>query len=184
MEWIIINKSDFSPIEVINTHTGRSRVYFNPIEFEEDNVAKIKCLYKDFDYNYNTFLFKHALIQLQEEYDKSDEVNCFLFNGQKAWLDKETRVGLVNSCDVRERKGYNDYSVYFNGKEVTLPITLIRNILDDVEEYAMECYGVTERHLAEINALSSRVAILNYNITADYPQRLEFNYNSNNSEEA
>ena len=175
MEWIIINKSDFSPIEVINTHTGRSRVYFNPIEFEEDNVAKIKCLYKDFDYNYNTFLFKHALIQLQEEYDKSDDVNCFFYNGEKAWLDKATRVGLVNSCNVIEASGGDEYTVYFNGTPVTLKITVIRQILNAVEMYAIQCYAVTEQHKAEIESLNKRSDILSYDITKDYPEKLVFN---------
>ena len=126
------------------------------------------------DLDMMTLIAKEMLVQLQKEYDKSDEVNCFLFNGEKAWLDKETRVGLVNSCDVREKKGYDDYTVYFNGQAVTLPITVIRQILDDVEEYAMSCYAVTEQHLAEIAALATRKDILEYDITKGYPPKLEF----------
>ena len=122
-----------------------------------------------------TVIAKEMLVQLQKEYDKSDEVNCFLFGGEKAWLDKETRVGLVNSCDVREKKGHDDYTVYFNGQPVTLPITVIRQILDDVEDYAMSCYAVTEQHKAEIEALNKRSDILSYDITADYPEKLVFN---------
>ena len=125
-----------------------------------------------------TAIAKEMLVQLQKEYDKSDEVNCFLFGGEKAWLDKDTRVGLVNSCDVREKKGHDDYTVYFNGQPVTLPITLIRQILDDVEDYAMSCYAVTEQHLAEIAALATRKDILEYDITQGYPSKLEFTPNN------
>lgn len=184
MKYTEQNKEGFESIVLINPKTNKKRIAFSPVFFEkEDEETKKKMemvgyYYTDVEGDVPTMMLKDMLVQLQKEYDKSDDVNCFLFNGEKAWLDKDTRVGLVNSCDVREKKGHEDYTVYFNGQAVTLPITVIRQILDDVEEYAMSCYAVTEQHLAEIAALATRKDILEYDITKGYPSKLEFTPNN------
>ena len=36
------------------------------------------------------------------EYDQSDAVNQFLLGGKRMWLDKDTRVGLVNSITIEQ----------------------------------------------------------------------------------
>ena len=35
-----------------------------------------------------------------DEYDTSDNVNVLYLNGMKVWLDKDTRVGLMNSTNI------------------------------------------------------------------------------------
>ena len=37
-------------------------------------------------------------------YDSSSSVNAFLLNGIQVWLDKATRVGLMNSTTIAKRK--------------------------------------------------------------------------------
>ena len=38
-------------------------------------------------------------------YDTSDNVNGFILNGQIVWLDKATRVGLMNSTTIERDLG-------------------------------------------------------------------------------
>ena len=38
-------------------------------------------------------------------YDTSDKVNGFILNGQIVWLDKATRVGLMNSTTIERDLG-------------------------------------------------------------------------------
>ena len=38
-------------------------------------------------------------------YDTSSDVNGFMLNGNKVWLDKETRVGLMNSTTIAKSVG-------------------------------------------------------------------------------
>jgi hypothetical protein len=44
----------------------------------------------------NTHLLRIVLEGKIKHYDTSDEVNSFLINGNKFWLDKNTRVGLMH----------------------------------------------------------------------------------------
>ncbi|MDY3876620.1 MAG: hypothetical protein SOZ60_04310, partial [Prevotella sp.] len=38
-------------------------------------------------------------------YDSSSSVNSFLLNGMEVWLDKATRVGLMNSTSIAKNMG-------------------------------------------------------------------------------
>jgi hypothetical protein len=44
-------------------------------------------------------------VALIYDYDKSEAVNSFTVNNESMWLDKATRVGLVNSTNVAKANG-------------------------------------------------------------------------------
>ena len=48
---------------------------------------------------------KNAMLAYIEKYDASSSVNSFILNGMEVWLDKATRVGLINSINVTQRAG-------------------------------------------------------------------------------
>ena len=50
-------------------------------------------------------LAKKAKIAEIAAYDTSDKVNGFMLNGLLVWLDKETRVGLMNSTTIERDLG-------------------------------------------------------------------------------
>ena len=43
-------------------------------------------------------------------YDTSDKVNGFMLNGLLVWLDKATRVGLMNSTTIAKEYGTGKYN--------------------------------------------------------------------------
>ena len=51
------------------------------------------------------FDIKNHLLSLQKEYDSSAEVNCFILNNKRVWLDKATRVGLFNVINLEKSNG-------------------------------------------------------------------------------
>ena len=113
-------------------------------------------------------------VALIHDFDKSDDVNSFLINGDRMWLDKNTRVGLVNSGQIAKAAGA-EHIVLWNGeKNYDIPCDTMLQMLSVLELYAMECYNVTARHLATINDLEDLNKIYNYNYTKGYPKRLEF----------
>lgn len=114
---------------------------------------------------------KVALIQ---DYDKSEAVNSFLVNGGRMWLDKGTRVGLVNSTQVAKAAGAEYIALWANDKSYNIPCDMMLQMLSVLELYAMECYNVTAKHLAKVNALNDLNRIYNYNYTKGYPKRLSF----------
>ena len=114
---------------------------------------------------------KVALIQ---DYDKSEAVNSFLVNGERMWLDKATRVGLVNSTQVAKAAGAEHIVLWANDKSYNVPCDMMLQMLAVLELYAMKCYNVTAEHIAKVNALEDLNRIYNYNYTKGYPKRLEF----------
>lgn len=109
-----------------------------------------------------------------KEYDKSEGVNSFTLNGKSAWLDKATRVGLVNSLTIEKGAGRTDTELWLSGEKYTLKIDDALKMLSVVELYAKECYNVTEQHIVNVMALTDVNRIWNYNYTKGYPERVRF----------
>ncbi len=114
-------------------------------------------------------------IALIKDYDKSQGVNSFALNGQPAWLDKATRVGLVNLLTIEKAAGRIETELWLNGVSYTLPIDMVLQMLVVLELYAKDCYNVTEQHIANVRKLEDINRIWNYNYTKGYPKRPEFN---------
>jgi hypothetical protein len=113
-------------------------------------------------------------VALIRDYDKSEAVNSFLVNGERMWLDKHTRVGLVNSVQVAKAAGAECIVLWANDKSYNVPCDRMLQMLAVLELYAMECYNVTAKHIAEVNTLKDLNRIYNYNYMKGYPKRLTF----------
>lgn len=113
-------------------------------------------------------------VTLIRDFDKSEAVNSFLLNGERMWLDKATRVGLVNSTQIAKAAGAENIVLWHGGKSYNIPCDMMLQMLSVLELYAMECYNVTAEHIANINALEDLNRIYNYNYTKGYPKRLSF----------
>lgn len=118
---------------------------------------------------------KTLLLSLQQDYDSSDEVNVFTLNGDKVWLDKNTRVGLFNLLNLEKLSNKETTTLWFNDKSITVNIDKAIELLTAVEKYAKQCYDNTQKHYAEINALDTIENALAYDITAGYPEILNIN---------
>lgn len=109
-----------------------------------------------------------------QDYDKSEGVNSFTLNGNLVWLDKDTRVGLVNSLQIEKSAGRVDTELWLNGFMYKLPIDHVLQMLVVVELYAKECYNVTQQHIANVKNLNDLNRVWNYNYTKGYPKRPSF----------
>ncbi len=86
-------------------------------------------------------------------YDKSDDVNSFTYGERTLWFDKDTRMGLVNACNMRERLGYEDMAIEIGGEIVVMGIADAMDMLARMEVYANHTYIVTATHLEEIKTM-------------------------------
>jgi hypothetical protein len=116
--------------------------------------------------------YKDKLIKEIIEYDKSDNVNTFYYKGEQAWLDKTTRMGLVNSTTLLKDSGEETAPLWINNKLFTLPCDNILDLLNKLELYTIKCTNVTNQHKANVLALTS---IQDYDYKTDYPLKLQFN---------
>lgn len=114
--------------------------------------------------------------QLQQLYDKSDEVNTFVIDGKKAWFDKSTRVGLNNALSLTSG---DTFDLWVGDAKMTLAKEKCKAILSAIEDYALRCYNVTQSHLAAITDMTTVDEVVGFDFTADYPEPLDLkSYNA------
>ena len=70
--------------------------------------------------------------------------------------------------------GMETYSIWYGGKEYTIPTNICKQMLNAVELYAIRCFDTTERHKANVAALQTIEEIENYNYREGYPEPLNF----------
>ena len=108
-------------------------------------------------------------------YDTSDAVNSFMMGGSPMWLDKSTRVGLMNSIGIEKDAGRETTTLWFSGMRFTIPVHPAIGMLNALELYALECYNATQAHIAAVSALQTVEEIEAYDYTVGYPEKLVFN---------
>lgn len=108
-----------------------------------------------------------------DAYDTSDAVNSFVLNGASVWLDKATRVGLMNSLNCEKTAGRTQTTLWLGTTPITLNVDRAMELLAAVELYALECFGVTASHKAAVEALATPAEVEAYDFTKGYPDKLE-----------
>lgn len=176
MEFIKFKRSEINPIYCVDELREDWRIIFSvrdytPVDEHEEYDCEAICV--SHIGNVSDWDIQNSLLNAQKLYDKSTEVNSFIINGETAWLDKATRVGLMNSISILEGTEVANYTLWVNDKPYVMSITALKNLLKDLEIYAMECNNVTEQHIAEIKALTNRQDMLNYQIHTNYPAKVE-----------
>lgn len=108
-------------------------------------------------------------------YDTSTAVNGFKLNGNVFWLDKATRVGLMNSTEITKAAGQETTDLWMDDVKLTIPCDTVIKLLSAIELYALECFNTTARHKAEVRKLKTVEEVEKYDIKEGYPKQLEIN---------
>lgn len=107
-------------------------------------------------------------------YDRSAAVNSFTLGGTEMWLSFEERARIRQSIDAYRNEGKTEMTKWFGGKAFTFPLDTWQTMLDKLSVYASEALNVTERHKAEVSALTSIEAVEGYDYKSGYPEKLSF----------
>ena len=107
-------------------------------------------------------------------FDSSEAVNQFSINGVFGWLNKSTRVGLMNSINIERESGRSETSIWLGDTAFTLSIERAVSILQQIELYALACYNITQGHMNIINRLDTKEAVKEYDFKVGYPRKLSF----------
>lgn len=113
-----------------------------------------------------------------EMYDSSISVNEFFVQGQSVWLDKATRAGLLLRFQAEQAQGVKDTALWYNSTSYSLQVDQAIKMLYAIELYASACYDMTEKHIANVKALTSEDEIRNYDYRSGYPEKLRFEVNN------
>lgn len=122
-----------------------------------------------------TELDKQLVVAAINEYDISEAVNSFYVNDTSVWFSKETRVSLNNSITIEQEVGKETTTLWFNGVPYTLTIEAAKQMLIDLELYALACYNNTQTNIASVQNLTLKSELNSFDITQGYPEKLKFN---------
>ena len=162
--------------EVLDSEIGAYRCYECSVPttlFDEDEV---KTAYVKFEEKVKAAELAYAISKKVEEittYDKSDKVNGFILNGLLVWLDKATRVGLMNSTTIAKAAGQETTTLWLKGIKLVVDCDKAIQLLSALEMYALECFNVTASHKAAVNELTTIEEVEVYDYKAGYPKMLE-----------
>lgn len=108
-----------------------------------------------------------------DKHDTSSAVNGFILNGQRVWLDKATRVGLMNSTTIAKAMGQPTTTLWLGDAKLVVECDKAIQLLSALEMYALECFNVTAAHKKAVAEMGTVESVLGYDYTAGYPKMLE-----------
>ena len=109
-----------------------------------------------------------------QAYDSSESVNSFSIGNVSGWLNKSTRVGLMNSISIERESGRSETTIWLDDAKLVLSIEKAIDMLQRIELYALACYNTTQGHINAINLLETKEEIEAYNFKTGYPGKLSF----------
>lgn len=143
---------------------------------KQKNIDEINIQYKTWKEQQE----KEALAMLKESkldeieaYDTSSAVNGFVLNGMLVWLDKATRVGLMNSTTIAKAAGQETTILWLGDVKLVVGCDKAIQLLSALEMYALECFNVTASHKATVGELTTIEEVEAYDYKAGYPKMLE-----------
>ena len=118
---------------------------------------------------------KREVLKQIEAYDTSSAVNGFVLNGAVVWLDKATRVGLMNSTAIAKAMGQATTTLWLGDTKLEVGCDMAIQLLSSLEMYALECFNVTAAHKKAVAELTDIGEVLSYDYTKGYPEKLMMN---------
>ena len=96
----------------------------------------------------------------------------------KVWLDKDTRVGLMNSTNIAKSKNNDTTTLWLGSNKLVINCGLAIQLLSDLEMYALDCFNVTASHKKKVSEMTDIEEIYNYDYKVGYPKPLVMNTNN------
>lgn len=109
-----------------------------------------------------------------ENYDASPSVEQFTINGTSMWLNHEVRQQIKTSVEAYIATGKETVTKIFDSVEYTFPCETWLQMLAALEVYAAEALNTTERHKINVEKMTRRKDVEDYDYTEGYPEKLNF----------
>ena len=144
-------------------------------EYSETAVNEAYAAWKAATANRGLARAKREILNHIEAYDTSSAVNGFVLNGAVVWLDKATRVGLMNSTTIAKAMGQATTTLWLGDTKLEVGCDMAIQLLSALEMYALECFNVTAAHKKAVAELTDIGEVLSYDYTKGYPEKLTMN---------
>ena len=160
---------------VLDEKMGAYECYECTVPIGEYDEGEIQKAFAEFSVKMDALKLKQAKVEKIAEitaYDTSDKVNGFVLNGLLVWLDKATRVGLMNSTTIAKAAGQQTTTLWLGDVKLEVDCDKAIQLLSALEMYALECFNVTAAHKAAVTDLKTIKEVEAFDVTSDYPQQL------------
>ena len=161
---------------VLDEKMGAYECYECTVPIGEYDEGEIQKAFTEFSVKMDALKLKQAKVDKIAEiaaYDTSDKVNGFVLNGLLVWLDKATRVGLMNSTTIAKASGQETTTLWLGGMKLVVDCDKAIQLLSALEMYALECFNVTASHKQAVSELTTIEEVEAYDYKAGYPKMLE-----------
>lgn len=159
------------------TYNGKT-YYFNKFQTLEDLLCKSDFLklplyiWKELlelkEGFVSVLTLQTILLRQIDYYDKSSNVNSFIYHGNSYWIDKNTRVGLVNLANSTSEP----VSLFLDPEFIEIDPSVLKQYLANIECYASKCYVTTHKHLKNVKELKTEDELLDYDYKTGYPEKI------------
>ena len=161
---------------VLDEKIGAYECYECTVPIGEYDEGEIQKAFIEFTAKMDALKLKQAKVEKIAEitaYDTSDKVNGFVLNGLLVWLDKATRVGLMNSTTIAKAACQQTTTLWLGDVKLEVDCDKAIQLLSALEMYALECFNITAAHKAAVTDLKTIKEVEAFDVTADYPKQLE-----------
>ena len=161
---------------VLDEKMGAYECYECTVPIGEYDEGEIQKAFAEFSVKMDALELKQAKVDKIAEitaYDTSSSVNGFMLNGLLVWLDKATRVGLMNSTTIAKATGQQTTTLWLGGLKLVVDCDKAIQLLSALEMYALECFNITASHKQAVSELTTIEEVEAYNYKSGYPKMLE-----------
>lgn len=163
---------------VLDEKMGAYECYECTVPIGEYDEGEIQKAFVEFSAKMDALELKLAKADKIAEitdYDTSSSVNGFILNGMLVWLDKATRVGLMNSTTIAKAAGQKTTTLWLGGIKLVVDCDKAIQLLSALEMYALECFNVTASHKQAVSELTTIEEVEAYDYKVGYPKQLDIN---------
>ena len=161
---------------VLDEKMGAYECYECTVPIGEYDEGEIQKAFAEFSAKMDALKLKQAKADKIAEitaYDTSSSVNGFMLNGLLVWLDKATRVGLMNSTTIAKATGQQTTTLWLGGLKLVVDCDKAIQLLSALEMYALDCFNVTASHKQAVSELTTIEEVEAYDYKSGYPKMLE-----------
>ena len=163
---------------VLDEKMGAYECYECTVPIGEYNEGEIQKAFVEFTAKMDALKLEQAKVDKIAEiaaYDTSSSVNGFVLNGLLVWLDKATRVGLMNSTTIAKASGKQTTTLWLGGLKLVVDCDKAIQLLSALEMYALDCFNVTAAHKKAVSELTTIEEVEAYDYKTGYPKQLDIN---------
>ena len=161
---------------VLDEKMGAYECYECTVPIGEYDEGEIQKAFAEFSVKMDALKLKQAKVDKIAEiaaYDTSSSVNGFVLNGLLVWLDKATRVGLMNSTTIAKNMGQEKTTLWLGSYQLEVDCDKAIQLLSELEMYALECFNVTAAHEKAVSELDIIVGVFFFYYLSCFCEKLK-----------